>query len=102
MKLYFIKHAPTGGYLPEPAGRQGRGGSHVEPVDANVTAPRIFRSERAAKIALNFWLKGKHMHSSGVYHDYEGNPDYWEETEIVPVPTRRREDMAIVERTIEL
>lgn len=33
INLYAICHNPTGKYLPQPVGRNNRGGSHVEPED---------------------------------------------------------------------
>lgn len=96
--FWLIRHKPSGGYLPEPAGRMGRGGSHVEPtlhVD-NLTRPRLFISERAAKIALGSWLKGKVHHSSGYHEDYfSGGREYYEDLDVEHVPSRKREDMEI-------
>lgn len=80
----------------------GRGGSHVEPTDPAKTRPRVFHTERAAKIALNAWLKGKVVCNRGVYYDHERTPDYYEDTTIVPVPTRKRDEMTIVERVLDL
>lgn len=102
MKLYFIKHKPTGYYLPEPVGRMGRGGSHTEP-DPDSNNARIFRTPRAAKNALTAWLRGKVVAHRGMS---SGGPDfyaeYYEDLELVPVPSRKREEMEIVELELSL
>lgn len=97
--LWLIRHEPTGNFLPEPEGRMGRGGSHTEPTPIAEKPPRIFRTERAAKIALNSWLKGKHVHTSG-YDSFCG--EFWEDTSIVPVPDRIASDMRVVKASVVL
>lgn len=58
------------------------------------TAPvRTFSSMRSANAALIQWLKGKHVCSSGYYYS---SGEYYEETEIVPVPARIKDEMEIV------
>lgn len=94
--FYAVKHAPTGTYLPRVTGRSGRGGSHVEPVAPNDANPRLFDTERAAKIYLNLWLKGKFVADRGTYYGHEGNADYAEEISAKPQPHRRREEMVVV------
>lgn len=101
MKLWFVRHKPTGHYIPEPKGRNGRGGSFLEP-SSNKDDARIFRSELSAKRFIGAWLKGQYHHSSSVGYDYEGNPDYYEDVSIVPVPSRIREDMKIIMKEIIL
>ena len=100
--MWAIRHKPTNNYLPSPKGHSGRGGSFVDPVDPDVTLPRLFPTERSAKAALTCWLKGKH----------EGEWD-WDDSEwggmykycigytIVPVPNRKREDMEVVEIVLQ-
>ena len=100
--MWAIRHKPTNHYLPSPKGHSGRGGSFVDPVDPDVTLPRLFPTERSAKAALTCWLKGKH----------EGKYD-WDDSEwggmykycigyiIVPVPNRKREDMEVVEIVLQ-
>lgn len=100
--LYAIRHKPTGDYIPRALGREGRGGSHLEPVEptgSKETRPRFFETERAAKIFLSSWLKGKVVHTSG-YDSLNG--EYWEDTEIVPVPSRKAEDMEVVQYVVDL
>lgn len=91
---YAIRHIPTGHYLPEPMGRQGRGGSHTEPLPFSTElakCPRIFDTERAAKSALGQWLRGKFY----CYRDGDES-SYEEDVEIVPQWHRKRVDMEIV------
>lgn len=104
MKIFFIRHKPTGHYIPEPEGRNGRGGSHLEPSPDKDKA-RIFRSERSAKIFLSSWLKGKYVADRGYSDGHPGNDwerDYYEDVSIVPVSSRVREDMEIIEKEIIL
>lgn len=99
MKIPFsaIRHKPTGFYLPEPLGRLGRGGSHVEPTADQ--RPRLFPTKRGAVLALGAWLKGKVHHSSG-YDSF--SQEHYESTHLEPVPSRKREEMEIVEVELEL
>lgn len=95
--FYVIVHEPSGGVIPLALGRAGRGGSHVEPCDPREQRPKLFTTERAAKGWLTTWLKGKVV----VSRRYDpGTPDrgeeYYEDTSLVPVPHRRREDMKIL------
>lgn len=97
MALWLIRHKPSGGYLPEPAGRMGRGGSHVEPQvytgDPLEDRPRLFVSKLSASRALSSWLRGKVHHISG-YDGFAG--EYYEDSSLEVVPTRVREDMEII------
>ncbi len=100
IRFWAIRHAPTGHYLPEPAGRMGRGGSHVEPVAvSDADRARLFPSKIAASRALGAWLRGKVHHSSG-YDSFSG--EYWETNELRPVPSRKRDEMDIVEIEVVL
>jgi len=104
MDLFFIRQKSTGFYMPMPLGRQGRGGSHMEP-DADSSKARIFRTERAAKIALNTWCKGKFVADRYTDHGHPGNDwevDYVENISVVPVPSRSLDDMEVVKRTVVL
>lgn len=104
MKLYFIRHIPTGHYLPEPKGRNGRGGSHLEPSPDKDDA-RIFRSLLSAKRFLGTWLKGKYVCNRGYsdgHPDNDWERDYYEEISVIPVTSRIREDMEIIEKDIIL
>lgn len=99
LSLFLIRHNPTGFYLPEPAGRMGRGGSHVEPVDAASERPRIFPSKLSATRALAQWLRGKHHRD---WHADWETGDVEDGVSIEPVPSRKRDEMEIVEIAVAL
>lgn len=93
MQYYAIKHLPSGKYLPPARGRGGRGGTHVDPVDASVMAPRLFHREQDAKTALNHWLRGE-INVEAYRDPLTG--DYDENWSVTSRPERMREEMAIV------
>lgn len=99
---YAIRHKPTGGYLPEPAGRMGRGGSHVEPMvpiqGRLQTYPRMFPTMRGAQSCLAQWLRGRHH---GIY-DYEDGYKVDAGTRIELMPHRDRDSMEIVALAINV
>lgn len=104
MKVWFIREISTGNYIPEAHGRRGRGGSHMEP-SPNRGEARIFRSRLSAARFLGAWLKGKYVADRGHTTGHPGNDweaDYYEDISIVPVYTRHREDMEIIEKEIDL
>jgi hypothetical protein len=100
---WAIRRKLDGYYLPQPVGRNGRGGSRVEPINPvnNWENIRLLASEQAAKIALNAWLKGE-----WITHRSAG--DYWagiepdEETTIHALRRRRAEDMEVVAVEVHL
>lgn len=93
IKMWAIRDWRTNEYLPPPRGRGGRGGSFEEPITPSpLNPPRLFSSERAARIALNSWLKGQ-------FHCTR-NDDY-EIITIKPVPGRNAANMEIVPVTLE-
>lgn len=97
---YAIRRKTDGFYMPQAAGRNGRGGSLQEPADPNhlVTQIRLFHNKQAAMRALSAWLKGEWVTSRGNYHDHwSGADEYYEETEIVYKLDRKSEDMEVVE-----
>lgn len=105
---YAVRVRGTHKYLPRPQRRDGRGGSHLEPIDfsdrstwpANYSKDMQIRSypmERAAKNLLTSWLQGAvGCHRGGSYDDY------YEENYLIKKPHRRAEDMEIVMITITL
>lgn len=98
-KLYAIRKKGTDLYLPEPVGRMGRGGSHVEPIHVDTGVIRTFNSMRSANAALTQWLRGKHLPvMGGEYLDeYNGRwISYQEGTEVVHQPERNKDEMEIV------
>ena len=94
MIMYSIKHTPTGNYIPYPGTRNGRGGTHMEPIEVSPAfPPRMFHTEAAAKISLTYWLKG--IFNVLVTQDSFGEQD--ENWTVTPVPTRIREEMEVVQ-----
>jgi hypothetical protein len=105
---YAVRIKGTQRYLPRPQRRDGRGGSHLEPVDFADRSSwpknydkymqiRSYPEKRAAKNLLTAWLKGAVGCDRG--YDYE---DYYEENYLIPKPHRHAEDMEIVEIVIIL
>lgn len=86
-RYFIIRHRPTGFVITPAKGRDGRGGSHVEPSDGR---PKLFSVERAAKGWLTSWLKGK------VTEHWSGDPDCDVRLVVEHVPSRRRDEMEIV------
>lgn len=100
--MYAVRHNPTGGFIPRSTGRQGRGGSHLEPVPPESSGharPRFFETARAARVFLSGWVKGKVISSSG-YDSFTG--EYWDSLNVVPVPGRSAGDMEVVEFSVNL
>lgn len=93
MRLYAIRHKPTGQYLPQPLELRGRGGSQVEP-EAPEKA-RLFRSARSASIALTAWLAGR-------VERLDENGEFTGDFQFIKVPSRKREEMDIVEVELTL
>ena len=97
--MWAIRHKPTGFMLPNPKGHSGRGGSFVDPQDPKEIHPRLFISQLAAKRALIAWLRGKHE------GDYDFEYNEWNCKSyrvcvgyvVVPVPSRKAEDMEVIE-----
>lgn len=103
VSLYAIRQKSTGFYMPAPNGRQGRGGSHMEPCEMHGEYPRLFTTERAAKSALGLWLLGKfYGRKHEVMHAGDFMPEIEEYIDVVPQPNRSRDDMEIVAVRLEL
>ncbi len=98
LPIYVIRHIPTGWFLPEPTGRQGRGSSFKHPTDPKVKQPRFFYSELSAKRALSSWLQGEHHPIKDTeYDDYSGNHyTICVGTQIIKQEDRIKSDMEIV------
>lgn len=100
-----LRRKTDGFYMPQPKGRNGRGGSYMEPQDPKAIGfePRLFSSPQAAHNALIAWLKGeyyKEVNNTGIPWDFG---DETEETiKIRPKPDRKRSDMEIVSIPINL
>jgi hypothetical protein len=87
VRLFFIRHIPSGLYLPEPPGPKLRGGSLAEP--GPFENARVFRSRWAAQVALTSWLKGVHVYNL--------------DTETIHINTRLERvasDMEIIEKEL--
>lgn len=110
---YAVRVKGTQKYLPRPQRRDGRGGSHLEPIDFSVSPDqwpvpyryaqdmqiRSYATKKAASNLLSAWLQGKVISSSG----YDSlNNEYYQENSLMKIPERKREDMEIVEITITL
>lgn len=107
-KQFAVRVKGTQKYLPRPQRRDGRGGSHLEPVDFadRSTWPpryerdmmiRTYTTQRAAKNLLTSWLQGAvGCHRGG------GWDDYCEENYHISKPHRCAEDMEIVQITLIL
>ena len=68
LRLYAIRHIPTGALMPSAMFRQSaRGFSWWEPTNhaglggVPGCVPRFFFSRGAAALALSYWLKGPHI-----------------------------------------
>lgn len=93
-RFYAIRHKPTGHFLPQPKGKNGSGGSWVEPTDPKEEIPRLLVSERSAKGVLNAWLQGTFKASWDT--DWDSGHRYVDDIKIQKKPNRIREDMEIV------
>lgn len=105
MKVYAIRHIPTGRFMPVPTGKNGSGSSYWDPVDiafdgeGNVTTvPRLFPLRRSASSALTQWLRGRHVPvTSSEYNEFRGIYEiYTVGAEAVPDPSRKADDVEIV------
>lgn len=105
---YAIRVKGTHKYLPRPQRRDGRGGSHLEPVDfsdrsswperyAKDMQIRSYTTKKAAQNLLTSWLGG--AVGCTRYGDYG---DYEEENYHIPKPHRQAKDMEIVQISIQL
>lgn len=86
MRLYAIRHKPTGHYLPNR--RRGKGYTFDEPEKDCI--PRLFTHTVHAKKALACWLEGKWK----CIHDYTAD-DY--DMIVERIPHRQADEMEIVE-----
>ncbi len=98
LTMYAVRVKGTQCYLPRSQRRDGRGGSHLDPIDFSLPPKerrvqdrykrdmqiRMYATESAAKNLLTSWLSGKY------YGDSEG--DVW----VKKVSERSREDMEVV------
>lgn len=98
--MYAIRHKHSGKMLPFTK----KGNTTVEPVDPTEAPPRLFKSYRAAALALAAWSKGVHI----ACWDHRSDDDpyssaggvYVESISVVPKRGRVKEDMEIVGVTL--
>lgn len=88
--FWIIRHKPTGGWLPELTKPKRGGYTHTEPGFWNT--PRLFTTERGAKNALWWWLRG--VITTRMRQTFDG--DWIEDWDDEPKPGRKAEDMEIV------
>lgn len=90
MKLWAIRHKPTGGFMPTFSGRAG--GTHVEPTSTK--PPRLFGRHQDAKAALDWWLEGKVTARYSFDGEFDGDLSFKKQKH------RTAEDMEIIEVTV--
>lgn len=105
---YAVRVKGTHKYLPRPQRRDGRGGSHLEPLDFSDPSSwpkdryrtlqqiRSYATKAAAQNLLNSWLQGKFT-GAGWEEEYG-----YTEVRVTKQSHRRPELMEIVEITITL
>lgn len=95
IEMFAIRHIPSGNYLPCGNGFRGRGMTWRDPVVPNaIDLPRTFHTRNAARIALTFWLKGKHIGANENGYTYCDG--------VTHVKTRVASDMEIVPLHLEI
>lgn len=108
MKVWAIRHKPTGAWMPSRMFRASSGGwSYWIPgpapegwagYDGHDKNPRVFYSLQSARNALTMWLQGTWERKSGTTVDWEGIPDGYDDMHVnAPPMERKRGDMEIVE-----
>lgn len=111
LKEYAVRVKGTQRYLPRSQRRDGRGGSHLEPVDFTDRSSwpkgyeknmqiRTYTTRAAAENLLRSWCQGKFVadRGGGGYPDYE----YYEETRLLKGTSRDPNMLEVVELTINL
>ncbi|MNH19236.1 hypothetical protein D3C81_441910 [compost metagenome] len=108
IQAFAVRHKPTGKFMPTPTGKGGRGASYWDPLEESVNdLPRLFPSKKSAGAALTQWLRGHHEPKFEWEQDatFSSRCRYQVQagTEIVPVVTRKREEMEVVRfRLVEM
>lgn len=91
---WMIRHKPTGGWLPELAKPLRAGYTGTEPTTKG--KPRIFTTERGAKDALRWWLRGI-VNITVKMSDFGSlDPEPAESWDEIPMPNRKAEEMEVV------
>lgn len=86
MKVFAVRHKPSGLFIPRLETGKRRGGSYLEP--STEREPRIFHSALAARAFIGAWLQGKFEN----HVDYEGEPSLL----VKKQPHRKKHEMEIV------
>lgn len=79
---WVIRDHKNNWYLPQVTNKPP---THQEPVPLHTQPPRLFRSEKAAKVALHHWLQGKYV---------VDKDDGW--FTVYNAPNRRAADMEVI------
>lgn len=117
MKVWVVKHKPTGEWMPARMNRQGRGGwswwipgtvpdglaGCSNGFDKN---PRVFFTRVSAQRAASQWLRGpmatrEHFQGSGYFEPPESYTTV-DLVEVPGIPPRRPQDLEIVEGELTL
>ena len=116
MKVYAIRHIPTGRFMPVPTGKNGSGSSYWDPLTDShnpqitktpvdgvtvygIPLPRLFPLRRSASSALTQWLRGRHVVVTERTHPDDGFGQSWDEpvgTAVEHDSSRKADDMEIV------
>lgn len=92
MRIFTIRHKPTGNYLLQR--NRLRGGTKEEPQEwTDKRCARFFPNKSNAKKALTAWLSGKWKDE---YYDTMDGPENGGPAPTL-VPTRKKDEMEIVE-----
>ena len=89
--MYAIFQRSTGWFLPERK-KGERGYTHTAPTSVSIKPPRLFVTERAAKIARTYWLQGRfteHWEQDEWDIQYAGTTPTYD-------PTRNPNDIVVV------
>lgn len=105
LKAWAIRHKPTGKMMPKFDTRTGNGASFWCPEGGGMSpgknpVVRLFKSKLAASRSLQQWLRGTHDAVKEWEYDdggYGGRYEVTIGTEVTPAPSRKKEDMEIVE-----
>ncbi len=103
MKIWSIRHKPSGAFMPARMYRTaGSGWSYWDPLETRPgyrafdTNPRVFFTLQAARNALTAWLAGEWKREQVVSNSYFDPEPYDDLSVAEPTTLRRREDMEIV------
>ena len=101
MKLFGIRHIPSGKFMPATMGNgMSRGWTNWDPTleSAEVYTPRLFVHRASASKALSAWLTGVYVRSTGrTSGTPDSPPEYYDDVEVfAPEVPRVRAEMEVV------